>query len=82
MGVGRVGGMVSPLPIGVLLTLGTVGWVWLLLGSVELAVVLVSLWLVYETRGRNLGLVFASDTGAISDEAQLLGREQANQTAV
>src|SRR5690348_784041 len=57
MGVGPVGGMVSPLLIGVLLTLGTVGWVWLLLGSVQLATVLVSLWLAHETRSRNLGPV-------------------------
>jgi hypothetical protein len=49
--------MVSPLLIGALLTLGTVGWVWLLLGSVQLAAALVSLWLAYETRGRNLGPV-------------------------
>jgi biopolymer transport protein ExbB/TolQ len=52
-----VGGMVSPLLIGVLLTLGSVSWVWLLLGSAQLAAALLSLWLAYETRGRNLELV-------------------------
>jgi hypothetical protein len=41
--------------IGVLLTLGSVSWVWLLLGSVQLAAALLSL--AYETRGRNLKLV-------------------------
>lgn len=56
MGVGRLGGVVSPLLFGVLLSLGNVSIVWLLLASVQLAAALLSLWLAYETRGRNLEL--------------------------
>lgn len=65
MGIGRVGGMVSPLLIGVLLTLRSVTWVWLLLGAVQLAAALLSLWLAYETRGRNLELVSQANLAAI-----------------
>jgi putative MFS transporter len=57
MGMGRVGGMVSPLLIGLLLSLGSVLSVWFLLASVQLGAALISLWLAQETRGRNLELV-------------------------
>ena len=45
MGVGHVRGMVSPLLIGIPLTLGPVGWGWLILGSVQLAAAPPLLWL-------------------------------------
>jgi hypothetical protein len=60
MGVGRVGGMVSPLLIGVLLTLGPVG---LSAGSGRFSdrcsslAALPLLWLSHETCGRNRGPV-------------------------
>lgn len=57
MGIGRVGGVVSPLLIGLLLSLGNINSVWVMLGSAQLAAALLSLWLAFETRGRNLELV-------------------------
>ena len=57
MGIGRVGGMVSPILIGVLLSVGSVMSVWFLLAAVQLGAGLISLWLAQETRGRNLELV-------------------------
>jgi putative MFS transporter len=57
MGMGRVGGMVSPLVIGVFLSLGSVMAVWFLLAAVQSAAALISLWLAQETRGRNLEMV-------------------------
>jgi hypothetical protein len=57
MGIGRVGGMVSPILIGVLLSLGSVMSVWFLLAAVQIGAWLISLWLAQETRGRNLELV-------------------------
>jgi MFS transporter, putative metabolite:H+ symporter len=57
MGIGRVGGMVSPILIGVLLSLGSVMSVWFLLAAVQAGAGLISLWLAQETRGRNLELV-------------------------
>lgn len=57
MGIGRVGGMVSPILIGVLLSLGSVTSVWFLLAAVQAGAGLVSLLLAQETRGRNLELV-------------------------
>jgi putative MFS transporter len=57
MGVGRVGGMVSPIVIGVLLSIGSVMSVWFLLAAVQAGAGLMSLWLAHETRGRNLEMV-------------------------
>jgi len=57
MGIGRVGGMVSPLVIGVLLSVGSVVSVWFLLAALQAAAALLSLWLAQETRGRNLEMV-------------------------
>jgi len=57
MGVGRLGGMVSPILIGVLLSIGSVMSVWFLLAAVQIGAGLISLWLAQETRGRNLELV-------------------------
>jgi putative MFS transporter len=56
MGVGRLGGMVSPILIGVLLSLGSVMSVWFLLAAVQAGAGLISLWLAQETRGQNLEL--------------------------
>jgi putative MFS transporter len=57
MGVGRAGGMVSPILIGVLLSLGSVMAVWFLLAAVQAGAGLLTLWLAQETRGRNLEFV-------------------------
>jgi MFS transporter, putative metabolite:H+ symporter len=57
MGMGRVGGMVSPIVIDFLLSLGTVTAVWFLLAAVQAGAALPSLWLAQETRGRNLEMV-------------------------
>jgi putative MFS transporter len=66
MGVGRLGGVVSPLLIGLLLSLGNINSVWLMLGSAQLAAALLSMWLAYETRGRNLEL--ASQVATLSPD--------------
>lgn len=57
MGTGRLGGMVSPIVIGWLLSLGSITSVWFLLAAVQSGAALLSLWLAQETRGRNLELV-------------------------
>jgi len=57
MGVGRFGGMLSPFVVGVLVGAGNITAVWILMGTCLLAAAALSLWLAYETRGRNLELV-------------------------
>ena len=57
MGVGRVGGMIAPFLVGVLLASQGVTSVWLLMAVFQLAGALISLLMARETRGHNLELV-------------------------
>jgi len=57
MGVGRVGGMVAPIVVGIVLKTEGVNFVWFLMGGLQLASSSLTLLLAYETRGRNLELV-------------------------
>jgi putative MFS transporter len=57
MGIGRFGGMISPLIAGILISADNVTLVWCMLAAVQLSSATVTLALAYETRGRNLELV-------------------------
>lgn len=57
MGVGRFGGVLSPLIAGILISAENVTLVWYMLAAVQLASATITLVLAYETRGHNLELV-------------------------
>ena len=54
MGIGRIGGAIGPLMIGIFLGAGHVPWIWMFLGAGCLTASLATIWLGIETRGRNL----------------------------
>lgn len=59
MGVGRFGGMTSPLIIGMIIGPDTIYYVWFLMAGAQFCASGLSLWLARETSGRNLEVASA-----------------------
>jgi putative MFS transporter len=73
MGIGRIGGAVGPLMIGIFMGRGHVSWIWVMLGSGCLIAVLATIWLGIETRGRNLEQLNQAATDAAFAKARERG---------
>ena len=70
MGIGRIGGAIGPLMIGIFLGAGHVPWIWIFLGAGCLTASLATIWLGIETRGRNLEQLNKAATDAAANKAR------------
>ncbi len=71
MGIGRIGGAIGPLMIGIFMGAGHVPWIWMFLGSGCTIAVLATLWLGIETRGRNLEQLNQAATDEAAEKLRL-----------